>query len=199
MARGFQIFGEFIVEVSGNLFLDKEQLGLTVEPARVVPRYNHREVVTDDFGPDVPVEILFNMADAIIYLSLVHYDSDVLDKCMRAAMGGGGADSGNSDGDGAMDGFMGPAGRPLGFARALGTAANFFTTVYLTPADDATIRPYRFKACYLNSHPFELPYGTARSIAKIAWKCIPYQQLTTSEIASTDGVALWDRTSDLLT
>lgn len=204
MSRGFSIFGEFIVAVSGGYIDDQQQLGLTSEPVKVFPRYSHIDKVTDDFGPEIPVEVFWMMGEALISMSLVHYDNDILAQCMRASMGGGGIDNNNPDGEsddfteGAMDGFLGPAGRPLGYGRALGTAANQYTTVYLIPFTGASIRPYRFKACYINAQPMEIPLGSERSIVRLMWRCIPYQQLTSSEVKSVDGVPLWDRTSDIL-
>jgi len=194
MSRDFQIFGSFMVEVSGGWIDPRTSLGLTVDPVRVVPRYNHKDIYTNDFGPDVPVETLWNMAEAYVFMNLVHYDSEVLEKCMRAAMGGGGNPD-PSDGE-SIDGFMAQAGRPMGFGRALGSAACQYTTLYLTPYSGASILPYRFYACYLNSQPLEIPLGSERTVVRLNWRVIPYQQLTSAEVKSEGGVRLWDRSGE---
>ena len=198
MTRAYQVFGEFIISVSGGQFSGKQELGLTSDPWRLHPRYVHRDVTTDGFGPVVPVETLWDMADALVSLTLVHYDQGILDQCMRAAMGGGGYDAGNPGGGGAMDGFLGQAGRPMGLGAALGSTENQYTTVYIEPTADGTILPYRFRACYLDGRPLEVPYGSERSLVKLNWRCIPYQPLTAAEISSVNGVPIWDRTSVLL-
>lgn len=163
----------------------KHQLGLTIDPVRILPRYVHRDVFTDDFGPDVPVETLWNMAECNIAMTLVHYDAALLSVCMGSSMGAG--TSLLND----VDGAMGPAGRPMGFGRGLGTALCNYITLYLKPAQ-STWEPYRFLATYLNSQPLEIPYGTERTLVKLNWRCIPYRELTTAEISSAAGIVLWD-------
>lgn len=194
MARGYTVFGEFIVSVSGGLFDEIEELGLTAEPARIVPVYNHRDIPTDGYGPNVPVEVLWNMGECLLFLTLVNYDTEVLGRCYRSAMGGGNPDQGD---DTDLDGFMGPAGRPLGFGRRIGTAANYYVTVHLFPTDDGQYNPYRFIACYLNSQPLEIPIGTERTLVRLCFRVIPYQRLIVEnnvpqEISSTTGWPLFD-------
>lgn len=194
MARGYVVFGEFIVKVIGSVdaFDGTEELGLTIDPVRIVPRYNHLDVMTDDYGPDVPVETLWNMADAVVHMTLVNYDPDVLNKCMRAAMGGGGLNVGNPTGSGSVDGFMGMAGTPMGGGVAMEASGNNYVMVFLIPTDDGEYNPYRFVSCYLNSQPLEIPLGTERSLVKLAWRCVPYRPFNGSEITSYNNGLLWD-------
>lgn len=200
MSREFVVFGEFIVKVSGGLVGGMEELGLTSEQVRINPRYNFRDILTDDFGA-APVETRWDMADAVVSMTLVHYDPDVLNKCMGSAMGGGGLDAGNATDN--IDGFMAGAGRILGYNRGLGTGSNMYVTVYLIPADDGEFEPYRFHACYLDTKPLMIPLGTERSLVQMSWRVIPYQKITVSggvmvETSSQEGVTLWDHSDELL-
>jgi hypothetical protein len=200
MSREYVVFGEFIVKVSGGLVGTVEELGLTSEQVRIHPRYNFRDIPTDDFGA-APVETRWDLADATVTMTLVHYDPDVLNKCMGSAMGGGGFDTSSITDN--IDGFMAGAGRLLGFNRGLGTAANMYVTVYLIPADDGGFEPYRFYACYLDARPLVIPLGTERTLVQLSWRVIPYQEITTEggvmvETSSQEGVTLWDHSDELL-
>ena len=86
MTRAFNIFGESLVTVYGGDHLSGSaftsggaQLGLSLDQIKITPRFHHRDVHTDDFGPDIPPEVLWNLADIRINMTLVHYDYDVLD------------------------------------------------------------------------------------------------------------------------
>lgn len=203
MTREFVVYGEFLVEASGGRLGGKQQLGLTVGPVRIIPRYVHRDILTDDFGPLSPVEVMWRMGDALVAMELVHYDTEVMNKCISMSMGGGSFDTDPGD-DSSLDGTYGPGGRILGYNRGLGTAANMFTTVYLTPTNDGLYEPYRFKACYLNGQPLEIPLGTERTIVRLHWRVVPYKPIETNaqgrmvETSSQGGVVLWDHESDEL-
>lgn len=194
--RGYVVYGEFIVYVSGGNIPNEDgrtdlkvELGLTADPVRILPRYNHRDVYTDDFGPDTPVETLWNMGEAALLMTLVHYNPTALSFCMSSAMGGP-----LNFPVGGVDGFMAPGGTAMGRGRALGVTGNSYMTVYLQPAQN-NFEPYRFLACYLDSKPLEIPYGTERTLARLNWRVIPYQQLTTAELSSAAGVTLWDHST----
>ncbi len=199
MSRGYTIFGEFIVKVKNGLISNigdtPVELGLTSEPVKIYPRYNHLDIYTDDFGPSVPVEMLWNLAEVNIQMTLVHYDIDVLDACMKAAMGGGNFDQGNPLGDETIDGFMAAAGRPMGLGQDITIPSNQYVRLYLVPTSTSEYLPYRFLFCYLD-RSMEIPLGTERSLIRLNWRCIPYQPLTTEEISSFEGVSLWDNLSD---
>lgn len=193
--RSYFIYGEFIASVSGNWFSDITQLGLTAEPVRIVPVYSHRDIYTDGFGPNVPVDTLWNLGECLLYMTLVNFNVVTLGTCMRAAMGGGNLDL-NDDTN--LQGFMGPTGRPLGFGRPIGAANNNYTTIHLYPTGDSPYYPYRFLACYLNSQPLEIPLGTERSLVRVCFRVIPYQPLTLEdgttpqEVSNVSGLALFD-------
>lgn len=200
MSRNFVVYGEFIVSVSGTFFDEIEELGLTAEPVRIVPIYNHRDIPTDGFGPNVPVETLWNMGECLIYMTLVNYDTNVLGRCYRASMGGGNPDFVDEDN---LDGFMGPAGIPMGGGAGIGQGGNYYTSLHLYPTQDGAYEPYRFRACYLNSQPLEIPIGTERTLVRLGWRCIPYQKLVVTagvpqEISAVSGALLFDFSSGAL-
>ncbi len=79
-----KVRGGTVEDEDGN---DQAELGLTTDKVRVFPVYHHQDVYTDDYGPNVPVETLWGMSEARIFMDLVHYDTDVLDQCMALAAG----------------------------------------------------------------------------------------------------------------
>jgi hypothetical protein len=196
VAREFYVFGEFIVKVRGGTVEDENgndqaELGLTTDKVRVFPVYHHQDVYTDDYGPNVPVETLWGMSEARIFMDLVHYDTDVLDQCM--ALAAGVDESLTPLYPDELDGLAGPAGRPMGAGLPLYDANNNYLSVYLIPANFLSAkRPYRFKACYIDSRPLEIPLGTERTMVRLSWRCIPYRTCMSGEITSTNGTLLWD-------
>lgn len=190
MAREYMVFGECMVKVrgpAGSIIEEITELGLASESIRLTPRYNHLDILTDDFGPNVPVEVLSHLADANLQMTLVHYDPQILDYCMYLAMGGRGPISSTND----WDGSLSPAAVPLGLGAPLHDEINNYVSVYLVPASYTTTVPYRFPACYLDAKPLEIPFGTERTLVKLNWRVIPYQEFTTGEITSEQGHRLW--------
>lgn len=227
MPRLYQIFGEFIVKLYGSQFnnvlpgaefdeIVSVELGLTSESTVIVPRFYHQDVHSDDFGTEVPAEVLINLADVNIRMTLVHFDMDVLRICMRMGMGFG---PGTVD-DLAEDGGLGPCGQPMGANEVVGLHPNRFIRMSLIPARfQGNGFPWRFKSCYLDSRPLEIPVGTERTLVKLSWRAIPYRSYvdTTSESADqqvtegggitgeasnttigirSSGCILWDHESD---
>ncbi len=211
MSRKFVINGECFVQVKGNgaiaelaknppdpLVGSLQDLGLTTESVTIIPRFSHYAVKADDFGPDVPAEILWNLAEVRISMTLVHYDDFVLDAVIAESMCGG-------VGDGPIGvvgwaGQMMPAGTPMGGNKPLYTSGNHY--IGLNISSPILGFPWRFPATYLASQPVVIPLGTRRSEVQLNWRAIPYQFYSGDnktqplvEIVSS-GVELWTRKAD---
>lgn len=161
MARGFVINGETLVAVAGNLvplagpiFVE---LGLAQDAVRVVPRFYHEDLYVDDFGPRVPAEVMHMLVDINVYMTLVHYDNAVLNACVRESMAGS---------------IDNPAGVPMGRGQPLyGPGNHYMTLVLFSPVLG---QPWVLNTCYLTGQPLEIPLGTSRTLASLAWRAIPY-------------------------
>jgi len=195
MGRTFNPYGETIILVRGNGSLglngdpQTQELGLCVQDGlKVIPRFYHKDIKCDDFGPDVGPEVMWNLGEVLIQMTLVHYDEEVLKSCMDNSMCG-------SD-----DGTLAPAGRLMGGSRALDLSSEFdgqennFIGLYLLSISDVT-RPWHFLATYLTTpYPVEIPIGVDRSLVKLNWRAIPYKAgITGTFELSSNGVKLWDR------
>lgn len=186
MARDYVISGETLVRVKGNpssAIASLSELGLAEKEVRIVPRFIHQDVHTDDFGPEIPAEVLAMLADVTIRMTLVHYDKSILDTCLAESLGGG------------TPGVMPGAGVPMGAYSAVTTGNNHFISLnLLSPQLNF---PWRFRAAYLANTPAEIPIGTERTLAVLTWRAIPYAFPPSSvgEIQSK-GTILWDRTLD---
>lgn len=193
MTRDFRINGETMIKVkggqhmSGRAIANLAELGLTTGPVVITPTFMHYDKRVDDFGPDVPADVLWNLADVRIRATLIHYDADVLDTCIKESMGGGLPGFFNEAG------LCGPAGTPLGKGKALFASGNNLISVNLLSPQ--LNNPWRFPACYLTGPPIELPLGTQASAVLINWRAIPYKPLVSGGISSS-GAPLWYRNLD---
>lgn len=188
--RQFQVNSETLVTIKIGTS-SRQQLGLTIGPITIIPRFSHFDVNVDDFGPDIPVEVLYNLADCRIKFTLVHYDRAVLEACLAQSMGGA-----------ATDGTMVTAGTPMGGGVAFGTAGNNYISMNLQPGSSVFGQPWNFPSCYLAETPVEIPLGTEKSLVVCNFRAIPYipytssqnsQGNTTSELLSA-GAILWSHT-----
>jgi len=172
--RGFYINGEVLVTVRGNAALalsggpnvETHELGLCSESVRIIPRFYHKEVYVDDYGPSIPAELLAMPADCLIRTSLVHYNPIVLEACIAES---------NANIPRAWESFkLPPAGTPMGGAKFLGSSGCHYIELNLSsPIEEL---PYLFKAAYLTGPPVEIPIGAQRSIAICNWRSIPYAE-----------------------
>lgn len=149
------------------------KLGLSLDQIIVEPRFIHRDMKTDDFGPDAPADVMWYMGTANITMSLIHYDMTVLDFCLAEAMAGNkkrtnGVYAGGPDG-------LAPAGTPLGGGKALYTEGCHY--VGLIIASPKANFPWNFPATYL-MESLEYPLGTERTAVKLRWRAIPYVDST---------------------
>lgn len=185
MTRQFYVFGQFMVYVKGGrgLFTEYEELGLVSESVIVRPRYQFKEMFVDDFGPSVPVDVQPLMMDCQVQMTLVHFDVDVLKKCMRATTGGAG------------DGTTAAAGKPIGGGSSILSTRNGYITLYLHPSVQAE-SSWRFFNAYLENNPMEYPLGTETSYVKLNWRAIPYTIATGTGEVTSPNIVLFDHPFD---
>ena len=197
MGRSIIIPGECMVSVKGNGPLalsgvvaggQLSQLGLCLDVVSITPKFNHKDINADDFGPNVPPEVMWQLADARISFTLVHFDDFVLDAVIAESMGGGVETLQNLG----WAGYMAPAGTMMGNNRTLYTSGNHFVGLnFETPV---TEYPWSFPAAYLTGPPVRMPLGVNHQQVLLNFRAIPYQfyPQTNSEIGSS-GVPLWTR------
>jgi len=216
MPREFFVPGEIMVYVKGNGALalsgatsigQFHELGLAPEQIRITPNFRHRDLYADAFGPDIPPEVVWQLSDVHLRISLVHYDHFVLDAMLAESMGGL-RDTFDPVGPGSPTlaaGILAPHGRPLGKLKPLYASGNNFFGLMLDGGQALSGRPWRFPACYLTGPPVELPLGTQVSIPVLSVRAIPYvvpaNQLVGSGQATrlgelrSSGAPLWYRYS----
>ena len=181
--RDFQINGESLVRVkfgahwtSGLATLSGVpqpsnpgvyELGLALDAVRIIPKYVHSDIFVDDYGPEVPAEVLANIAECQIRMNLVNYNKNVLDVCLSESLGG--RPIGIS---GAYMGMMAGAGIPLGNGRPLGASGCHY--ISLNILSEQLDFPWRFRASYMPVRPLELPLWPQYSKAAVEFRAIPY-------------------------
>jgi hypothetical protein len=189
-------------------------LGLSLDQVRVSPRFYHEDRLVDDFGPNAPVEVQWNLAEVNIRMVLIHYDKELLDVCWAESMGGdipiknpqGGVfPAGFLPRKVANTGNMNPCGTILGNGLPVLSSGNHF--LHLNLSSPNLEFPWRFNASYLSENPTELPLGTDTTAVVLNWRCIPYVPLFTNVVItgggarsvielSSSGAPLWDHTED---
>lgn len=199
LGRLYQVFGEFMVYVfgGGGRFDEVTELGITSEPVIIRPRYFHHPVLVSDFGKDVPVDVLTMTSYVDVSMTLVHFDYEVLQQCMGLAMGNSIPTVGSNN----FDGTVASAGTPLGGGGEIGSSKNKFVSVNLLPGLtdlDTLAIPWRFRQCYLNSEPIEIPLGTLHSQVRLNWRCLPYVVPTLEDgwDVQSDRVVIFDHEFD---
>jgi len=193
MARDIIVNGEALIRVrfgaqlpasisnilSSNTNLS--ELGLAQNEVRITPNFHHLDIYADDFGPEIPAEIHWMLADANISMTLVHYDNTILDYCLQQSIAGGGNPT--------NEGTLAPAGTPMGgFVPFLASGYFFVSLNIISPVLG---QAWRFPSAYLSENPIVLPLGTKRSLVELNWRAVPFGTHSTGEISSS-GVVLWD-------
>lgn len=182
MARIFVVNGECLVSVQGMVGTDIEEaseLGLAERGITVTPRYSHKDIHVDDFGPDIPIDVLTQLAECTITMTLVDFDPDILDACLAESMGGGIA--GTMEGSGILLG----AGIPL-----YEDGCHYITVTLASPVLG---NPWTFPASYMPVHPAEIPLGTSKTLAKLMWRAIPYVVPNGNNELVSRGAVVWLR------
>lgn len=216
MARDYFINGTSLVRVKGIGSLANQddgdnfgkaklwELGLAQDPIVLSPKFHHKDVFIDDFGPNVPAEVLWMLAEVRITMNLVHFDISVLRKCLANSMG-------NANAVDAFDGsinegeFAG-AGIPMGGNKNRFVAGNQYISLNIRSEVVNGGLNWRFPTAYLAESPMTFPMGTERTIASLNWRAIPYgrPKITLAEVGATTipdelvsvGTVLWDHILD---
>ena len=102
MSRDYQINGETMVKIrfgshrsggrDGSLtyevgtthgveWITAGELGLASEPITISPRFRLRDLRVDDYGPDIPPDVMSQLSDVQLRMTLVHYDPFILNLC----------------------------------------------------------------------------------------------------------------------
>jgi hypothetical protein len=187
MARDFVISGECLIRVKGSsssAIASVSDLGLAEKEVRIIPRFIHTDVNIDDFGPEIPAEVLANLAEVMIRFTLVHFDQSVLEACISESLGGA-----------STFGTLPGAGIPLGRGAAPFSANCHYISLNLL--SQVLNKPWRFLTTYMPRNPVEYPIGTERTKADVIFRAIPYQAYNSlnQELVSKNAV-LWDRNLD---
>lgn len=173
--------------LAGQSIAEGRELGLASEAIQLSPRYVHHDMRIDDFGPDIPADVIANIAEITVRMNLVHYDRDVLDVCARESIGGGRG----------QWGVLAPAGTIMGGNKFFFASGWHYMSLNLITTQDNF--PWRFRAAYLSQPPIEIPIGTRRMVTQLTWRAIPYAEPTSlfnpGEIISS-GRVLFDHTPD---
>src|SRR3990167_3573754 len=148
------------LKASGAFPTGRVALGLAEGPIVVTPIFKHHDMHTDDFGPDIPADVMWMLAEAHIDMTLIHFDNNVLETCIALAMAGSGT-----------EGTLIGAGRLMGSAIPLGIVSNNY--IELSISSQVLARPWRFPASYLMDQ-MDVPLGTQRTAIKLKWRAIPY-------------------------
>lgn len=187
MSRDFQINGPCLVLVKGassSTIGTLQQLGLSDGPIRVVFDSRVLDIKVDAWG-EVPPEVQFMNAQAMVQMTLVHFDQSVLNTCVRESMAG------------AAGGATGVL--PITGARMGNNAARFAATnhwIGLNLSSPVGGLPYRFFYSMLSGPIAEIPLGAERSVVNLNWRVIPYTTDPYGNGAGAGGQALWDNTLD---
>lgn len=195
MARDWYINGDAMVKVRSaplaiNPLVDAslhEELGLALDDIRVIPRYVHHGMFADDFGQDTAPDVAWGMADVEIRMTLVHFDIDVLRRCVMLSAG---HDTSVSNDQYEQPTDLGRAGRMLGNNRELYTTGNNYIRMVILSSRGNL--PWAFHACYLEKFPMVLTLGTKPSEVELHWRAVPYRK-TTTRAATAEEVAAFGR------
>lgn len=169
MARDFVVNGPCLVKVrgaSGGRLNSLSQLGLAAAEARISPRFYYQDMIVDDFGPHVPAEVHWALADVTITMTLIHFDETILEACWIESMGG---EPNNLFG--AFGQLVG-AGRPMGGGQNPGQANCHYISLNLT--SPVLKLPWNFPTAYLTGQPLDYLIGAAASLVPLSWRAIPY-------------------------
>ncbi len=190
-------------EPVGNI----NELGLCLRDSIVVtPHYYHRDVKTSDYGARGAADVMADVGDCNIAMTLIHYDIRVLDVCVDQAMAGAGGKL--NPGSDFPAGIMPHAGTLLGNGLPMFASGNYLVSLNL-PAQQMTdtegnqrpdLLPWHFPSAYLAETPAVFPLGTRASAVRLNWRAFPYLPLPTSpsfDFASS-GVVLWNHTLDVI-
>lgn len=170
------------------------ELGLAVDEVVISPKWANKDIHCDDFGPDIPVEIMLNLAEVNIAMTLIHYDQSVLNKCVIESMAGGMIVAGSY-----AYGYLPEAGSLMGNGRMTGTSGCHFVSLNLL--SPVLGQPWRFRRAYLAGNPVQIPLSVKATLVQCNWRAIPNLNTNINENTppeqSSSGVPLWDNVLDV--
>lgn len=183
MTRQIVVHGESMIYVkgpAGSAISSLTELGLTTAniPITITPK--KKSINVNAWG-DGDVDILRKLAMISTTFTLIHYDPDVLDECIRLAMGGN------------VFGRMTRAGSLLGNGFARFAAGN--NLIGFNLAAPISGRPWRFLSAYFEA-PLVHSHGTDEGTVNCTVIGIPYTADPWQGGAGALNYPLFDRTLD---
>lgn len=160
MARSYYINGNTQVLVDGS------ELGISDGQITISPMLFHQDIKIDDFGPDVPGLILWQLGEARVRMTLVHFDSAVLDTAIRKSMAGG------------TLGTMVGGGTPL---------TSSYQSLRITSPVKGKV--YVFPTAFVEDK-VDIPVSNERTIVTLTWRAVPKPVEQSGEPLSA-GAVLW--------
>ena len=139
----FDIFSQGNCKITTGL----GELGFSQDQVRIIPRFQHRDVMADDF-PATPALILWMLADVIVEMNLSYFDANILDACIKMSM----------------------SSSTFGTFVGAGTIQTF-TTLQVGGSGDQGA-PWNFPKAYLAEQPMEWPLGNERSVVRLRWRAV---------------------------
>ena len=187
MARDYQINGEVMVQVkgkAGSAIASLSNLGLTDRDGivTITPNFIHEGIPVDAWGDASPEEQFF-LAGIGVRMTLVHFDQDVIEECMKLSQAGA-----------AAIGTLPRAGSRMGGGVARFAAGNNYIGLNLTSPVQS--KPWRFYFTRLTNPPFTWPLGTRRSHVVLNWEVVPYTIDPWNAGAGALGTVYFDRVLD---
>jgi hypothetical protein len=179
-----------MVTLKGAGFSGVVQLGLAARMVKVVPRWKHADFRSDDFGPDIPPEVQFMLAEVFIELDLVHFDETILSQASVASMAG----VSKANGGFGTEGILVGCGTTMGRNGSVGDGQCNYMTLGL--ASPVLSRPWRFFNSYLADNPITWPLGVEAEVVPCRWRVVPYTPQSANADMKSAGVILWDRSNN---
>ena len=161
------------------------ELGLSLDPIVITPKYHHHDVKVDDYGTEVPAEVMSNLSEVFISMRLVHYDHQVMLACLGESIGGYNG----------VDGTLPPAGTIMGGGQVVPYSSGSHYMSLNIYSLDVGNRNWNFPSSYLAQQPVELPVGTRNSEAVLTWRAIPAHTYPITEPRSVNKT-LWTHSLD---
>lgn len=186
MSRTIFVNGESLVYVKGpqgSAIAALSELGLAQEQLRITLNPKHEGVALDAWGGEgSPMDIQIMLASVTVTMTLLHYDPDVLEECVRLGMGG------------SAFGKLGRAGKLMGNGLSRFAAGNNF--IGLNVASPVGQRPWRFLYSHTTGPAADYPLGARKSVVTVNWTVVPYTTDPWQGGSGATDYILFDRTLD---
>jgi hypothetical protein len=199
MTRQYHIEGEVMVAVVGydTLLSTGANLGLADNSIEIEIDIRHGDIHTDDWGNEIPAELMAKLGQVFITMTLVHFDPSALGDCVALSLGATSTTPTGLPTD-LPDVSVGPYGQLMGrgsFLSSLTPTKANYVRMYLIPARRGQT-PTRILACTLTGPPIRIPIGTVRSLVQLKWRAIPYGEFNDDNELISAGTTILDHTAD---